>query len=130
METSHQSFRRWVVILAMTGLASCAGQPAQIANPASTYCVEAGGQPLTETRPDGNEFGVCLFEDNRQCGEWALFRGECPVGGLRVAGFPSDAARFCAITGASYQVDGTRETCKTRNGTICGLAAYFNGTCR
>lgn len=102
----------------------------RIANPASVYCADVGGQPLTETRPSGSEFGVCLFEDNRQCGQWALFRGECPVGGLRVTGYPTDAARYCAVTGSVYGDDGTRETCTTTNGTVCVPDAYFNGTCR
>lgn len=101
-----------------------------IANPASVHCVEVGGRNVTETLPSGSEFGLCLFEDNRQCGQWALFRGECPVGGLRIAGYPSDAARFCAITGATYNVQGTHETCMTRSERLCDLTAYFDGACR
>jgi putative hemolysin len=30
------------------------------------------------------QYGVCFFEDNRQCEEWALLRGDCPVGGKKV----------------------------------------------
>ncbi len=64
----------------------CAGasaqvQPApQLANPASQNCVTRGGMLRIERRPDGGQFGVCVFTDNYQCEEWAMFRGECPVG--------------------------------------------------
>jgi hypothetical protein len=30
---------------------------------------------------------VCVFGDNRQCEEWALMRGQCPAGGIRVTGY-------------------------------------------
>ncbi len=53
----------------------------------------------------GGEIGVCLFEDNRQCEEWALLRGECRQGGIRVAGYDTTEERHCAIRGGRY-VDG------------------------
>ncbi len=106
------------------------GDPKRIANPASVYCADIGGRPLTEKLPNGSEFGVCLFEDNRQCGQWALFRGECPVGGLRVAGYPTDAARYCAIAGGRYEVSGTKEICTTQKGTVCDVEAHYRGDCR
>ncbi len=31
-------------------------------------------------------------------------RGECPVGGIKVTGYVTQAARFCAITGGEYTV--------------------------
>ncbi|MFC5373470.1 DUF333 domain-containing protein [Brevundimonas faecalis] len=45
-----------------------------MANPASVHCQAEGGK--TEIRRDtqGGEYGVCVFEDGRQCEEWALFR--------------------------------------------------------
>lgn len=127
-------------------LASCAnsGQPnsnssskVQIANPASVYCGEVGGRTFTKTLPDGTEYGVCLFEDNRQCGEWALFRNECLVGGVKVIGYYTDAARFCAITGGDYHITAyaTAEqpeqgTCTIPGGKMCNVRAYFLGQCR
>ena len=80
----------------------CAGvsaqvQPVQqIANPASQNCVARGGMLRMESRPDGGQYGVCIFDDNYQCEEWAMFRGECPVGGLRVTGYITTAARYRA----------------------------------
>ncbi len=52
-------------------------QTAGMANPASVYCIEKGGKLEMRTNANG-EYGVCLFGDNRQCEEWAFFRGECP----------------------------------------------------
>lgn len=49
----------------------------QIANPASTYCIENGGTLEIRTNDEG-EYGVCVFE-TFECEEWAYFRGECPV---------------------------------------------------
>ncbi|MEZ4519256.1 MAG: DUF333 domain-containing protein [Chloroflexota bacterium] len=65
-----------------------------LANPASTNCVEQGGQVMIETDGSGGQYGVCVFDDNRQCEEWAMMRGDCPVGGLKITGYLTDAARF------------------------------------
>lgn len=77
-----------VPVLAIA-MASCETQsPAsQLVNPASAHCSQQGGRHVVEHAPGGGEFGVCLFEDNRQCEEWALLRGHCPAGGLRVTGY-------------------------------------------
>ena len=52
-----------------------------LANPASQYCVQKKGTLHIEKRRNGGEYGVCVFADHKQCEEWALFRGECPLGG-------------------------------------------------
>jgi len=52
-----------------------------IANPASVNCIDKGGVLSIQKRGDGGEYGICIFEDNSQCEEWALFRGECSAGG-------------------------------------------------
>lgn len=111
-------------------LASCTGAlaQAQLANPASQNCTAKGGTLVTEKRPDGGEFGVCLFEDNRQCEEWALMRGECPVGGVKITGYLTPAAVFCAITGGRYDEKGG--TCTLPGGKSCGAEPYYAGTCK
>ena len=43
------------------------------------------------------QYGVCMFEDNRQCEEWALMHGDCPVGGLKITGYENEAEVYCAI---------------------------------
>jgi putative hemolysin len=77
-------------------------QPAQRANPASEHCVASDGRLAIEALPNGAKYGACMFEDNRQCEEWALLRGECPVGGKRITGYATSAGRYCAITGGEY----------------------------
>jgi putative hemolysin len=106
-----------------------------IANPASVNCSQRGGTLRIERRPDGGEYGVCYFTDNRQCEEWAMFRGQCPVGGLRVTGYVTAAARFCAIRGGKYSVTANSGTaqekgqCSLPDGKSCDADAYYQGRC-
>jgi len=60
-----------------------------MANPASENCIQKGGKLEMRTNKKG-EYGVCLFEDNRQCEERALLRGDCPEGGVKVTGYLSE----------------------------------------
>lgn len=55
-------------------------------NPASENCVKKGGTVSLQKNADGSEYGLCIFPDGKQCEEWAMQRGECPVGGIPVAG--------------------------------------------
>jgi putative hemolysin len=100
----------------------------QLANPASQRCADEGGTLQIEQRPDGGQFGVCVFTDNRQCEEWALFRVECPPGGLRVTGYLTPASRFCAITGGKY--DDATKSCTLPGGKVCGSEEYWAGSCK
>ncbi len=85
--------------------------------------------------PAGGEFGVCYFEDNHQCEEWALLRGACPVGGRRITGYATQAGRYCAITGGQYtNVTGNdaadeRGNCVLPGGKVCEAEAYYRGAC-
>ena len=109
--------------------------PPQLANPASQNCVAQGGVLRLERRPDGGQFGVCVFADNRQCEEWALFRGACPAGGIRVTGYVTPAARCCAITGGRYSIAARsgaadeKGACAAPGGKTCDADAYIAGTC-
>jgi putative hemolysin len=108
---------------------------ARRANPASENCIALGGTLSIEKRGDSGEYGVCRFEDNRQCEEWALLRGACPPGGLKVTGYATVAARYCAITGGTYRTTGNpnseheQGTCTLPGGQSCDVWAYFNGSC-
>jgi putative hemolysin len=115
---------------------ACAQAPLQqLANPASQNCVARGGVLQIERRPDGGQYGVCVFVDNYQCEEWALFRGECPVGGLRVTGYITPAGRYCAITGGRYVVvsgNGAADetgSCALSGSRACDAAACYAGAC-
>jgi uncharacterized protein len=106
-----------------------------LANPASTNCAAKGGKLTIEKNAKGGQFGVCTFPDNLQCEEWAMLRGDCRTGGIKVTGYATPAARYCAITGGTYAVTAAtntaveRGTCTFANGKECPAAAYFNGTC-
>ena len=88
-----------------------------------------------QTREDGGQYGICLFEDNLQCEEWALLRGECPVGGVKVTGYVTPAAVYCAITGGEYAITGNsgaddeQGTCTFKDGSTCDVWDYYEGKC-
>lgn len=65
-------------------------------NRASANCVDRGGTLRFE-----DQLGVCEFPGNRQCEQWALLRGDCPRGGIAVAGYTTSFERTCAIRGGS-----------------------------
>lgn len=130
-----------VVFCVVAPLAGCATlqvppqKAALLANPASENCIRRGGTLELRKRGDGGAYGVCLFADNRECEEWAMFRGACPVGGIAITGYATLAARYCAITGGTYRVtvngDMDREegTCSFTTGRSCDAGDYFAGKC-
>lgn len=111
------------------------GAQPTLANPASHNCVAKGGTVTIEKNPKGAEYGVCVFADNLQCEEWAMLRGQCRTGGIKVTGYANPAARYCAITGGTYVVvssGGTtaeRGTCSFGIGPRCDALAYYEGSC-
>ncbi len=96
-------------------------------------CVKQGGTLAIQKRGDGGEYGVCIFEDNRQCEEWAMLRGECPVGGIKITGYLTQAAQYCAITRGDVQVTGNSNTdqkqgtCTFKNGQTCDAGTTLRG---
>ena len=50
-------------------------QDGTVGNPASHYCSQIGGQTVLIEDEDGNESGLCEFDDGSQIEEWTLFRG-------------------------------------------------------
>ena len=122
-----------LIIINILALSACAQQETQsqggvgMANPASVYCEEQGGTVINKVRGELGEYGVCVFEDNMQCDEWAMYRGECPVGGIKITGYVTEAAVFCAITGGVYAVtdqsgaEDEQGTCTLKSGKICDV---------
>jgi putative hemolysin len=104
-------------------------------NPASVNCVEKGGKLELQDRGELGQIGVCVFENNYQCEEWAMFRDECPVGGVDVKGYATQAAVYCVIGGGEYAATGStgatdeQGSCTFKNGTSCDVWEYFNGKC-
>lgn len=101
--------------------------PPTLANPASVNCGEKGGTLTMATQPGGGQYGVCTFADNMQCEEWAMLRGECPVGGVSIAGYSTPEQVYCAISGGEPQAaDGM---CSFANGVDCTLDEFYSGVC-
>jgi hypothetical protein len=46
-------------------------------NPAAVYCVKLGYKFDVVTDEEGNQYGVCIFPDGSECGEWDFYRGKC-----------------------------------------------------
>lgn len=107
--------------------ATTENQNTGLANPASVNCADKGGTLVIEKRGDGGEYGICFFEDNRQCEEWALFRGECPAGGRKITGYENQEQIYCAITGG--EVDMAKGVC-VKDNQSCEFTKYYNGTCQ
>ncbi len=99
-----------------------------LANPASVNCAKQGGQSQIVTKKDGSQYGVCEFEDDQECEEWALYRGECPVGGVKTIGFDTQAQIYCAITGGQTLAVPDAK-CTLPSGQVCSAEAYYNGKC-
>jgi putative hemolysin len=72
---------------------------------AAQHCEAQGGKHRLERGPDG-EVGLCVFAENRQCEVWALLLGECPRGGIPVAGYATTSERHCAIRGGRMTIPG------------------------
>ncbi len=71
-------------------------------NMAASYCEENGWTSKIATKTDGSQYGICYFEDNRQCEEWAFYRWECPYGWRKITGYIWEYAKYCAITGNEF----------------------------
>lgn len=99
-----------------------------IANPASVNCEKQGGRLQIESRPDGGQFGLCYFDDNRACEEWAMMRGECPIGGRKTTGYDTEAQKFCAWSGGDTLAE-PNAVCKFKDGSTCLADDFYVGTC-
>lgn len=101
---------------------------AGIANPASVNCSTLGGNLVIQKRGDGGEYGLCYFEDNRACEEWALMRGDCPTGGVKTTGFDTIDQNFCAWSGGeTFAVP--QSVCTFKNGSKCSTIDFYDGQC-
>ena len=65
-----------------------------------------------------------------------MMRGDCPVGGIKVTGYITTAATYCAITGGAYTVTGNsgntqdeQGTCSFKGGKSCDVWDLYNGKC-
>lgn len=101
---------------------------AQMGNPASINCAKVGGNLVIQKRGDGGEYGLCYFEENRACEEWALMRGDCPLGGRKTTGYDTIDQNYCAWSGGeTFTVPNSQ--CTFKNGKVCSTIDFYNGTC-
>ena len=100
-----------------------------LANPASVNCSQVGGTLVIQKRGDGGEYGLCQFSDNQACEEWALFRKECPIGGVKTTGFDTIAQKYCTWMGGKTLAK-VNATCKLPQGKVCNDETLYNGTCQ
>jgi len=84
-------------------------------NPASEYCVDNGGTLVIQTKVTGGQYGICDFGNNSECEEWAMFREECPMGGVDISQYSTLEGFYCAITGG---VPSNEET-QCEMGALC-----------
>lgn len=101
----------------------------QVANPASVNCKKLGGILAIQKRGDGGEYGLCGFEDNRFCEEWALMRGDCPMGGVKTTGYDTIEQKYCAwLGGKTLAVKDA--ICTFSDGSTCPDDEFYAGTCQ
>lgn len=43
-------------------------------NPASTYCIEQGGESILKMSKSGDQYGICRFSNGREIEEWKYYR--------------------------------------------------------
>jgi len=70
------------------------------------------------------EFAYLL---TRQCEEWAMFRDECPIGGIKITGFLTSEGTYCALKGGQVLKNETQ--CHLPSGEICPTSDLFQGKC-
>lgn len=128
-----------VLLIAALAVAACGGRAeptADMANPASTFCINQGYEVEIRTAADGSQQGFCIFTDGTECDEWAFYRGECGPGqgaggGAEIA---NPASVFCEEKGGTVEIrtgaDGSQQgVCLFADGTECDEWAFYRGEC-
>ena len=123
-----------LVTVAMFAPVSSAMAHSSLANPASVYCEQQGGQLEIRTDPDGGQYGVCTFADSSECEEWAFYRGECQPG-EHAAGLANPASVYCAQQGGKLEIraddaEGQVGICVFDDGSECEEWSFYRGECK
>jgi putative hemolysin len=131
MRTKNISILLFVAVVFLVGcvVAPTPAQPTAesgLANPASVYCEEQGGQLEIRTGDDGGQYGVCIFSDGSECEEWAYYRGECQPGDSLGTPPPAesqydDPFAYCAAVGTVDAPDARYNGPATPDSVIEGL---------
>ena len=131
-----QRKRMMLILPAALALALVAGacgndaaEEAGLPNPAAAYCEEQGGTVDIRTDDDGNQYGVCVFDDGSECDEWAFYRGECSPGDSLAGdtGIANPASVYCGEQGGTLDLESGM--CIFPDGSQCEEWAFFRGEC-
>lgn len=101
----------------------------RLVNPASKNCQEKGGTTIFKEKGDLGSYGICDFGGTKRCEEWAMYRNDCPVGGIDVKGYVDEAEIYCLISGGKLQVGDSQKVCLLKSGQNCEVNEYYNGSC-
>ena len=133
MKTKSISGLLFILSLLLT---CCTPSPTPgLANPASAFCQEQGGELEIRTTDDGGQVGYCLFDDGSECEEWTLFRGECAPGEFEGStNVANPASAFCQEQGGELEIrtaddGGQAGYCLFPDGSECEEWAFFRGEC-
>ncbi|MDD5639832.1 MAG: DUF333 domain-containing protein [Candidatus Pacebacteria bacterium] len=95
---------------------------------AGEYCTKNGGSVTKEKKPDGSDYELCYFDDNRACITEAMKIGECPVGGVKTTGYDNIYQKYCAWSGGKTIAEANAK-CTFKDGSFCSAEEYYFGTC-
>jgi len=90
-------------------------QDVGIANPASVFCVEQGGESVI----DGGS-GICVLADGTEIDEWEYYRKQ--HGSVGIA---NPASEFCVEQGGESVIDGGSGICVLADGTEIDEWEYY-----
>lgn len=92
------------------------------------YCTEQGGTLVPQSFPNGDQYQLCTFDDNRSCEIEAMYRSDCPVGGRKTTGYDTIAQKYCAWLGGNTIAE-PNATCTLPDGTVCPADDLYAGSC-
>ena len=91
------------------------GGEANLANPASVFCVDQGGESII----DGGA-GICKLPDGTEIDEWEYYREN-----HESVGIANPASVFCVDQGGESIIDGGAGICKLPDGTEIDEWEYY-----
>lgn len=120
-ESSH-------VLGSNTSSTATSTKAASVASAALSKCVQNGGFVTTQRRGTWGYYQVCNFADDMNCELYALYNGQCPVGGVHTIGYSTTGQVFCALRGGKPQGKNNGE-CKLPDGVVCSTDSVYKDTC-
>lgn len=105
------------------------GNAAEVASLANAKCIQNGGFVTTAYKGNGGFYNICNFADDKQCELYALYEGQCPIGGISTIGYSTTPQVYCALRGGTLQGSENGQ-CKLPDGSLCYTDSVFNGYCQ